>query len=177
MKKLTVIVAASSLMGLGLAVDSSAQTRPAAPPADQPRMSTPRQTFHNTQGLFESSAIIGMRVKNATGKDMGEIDYLLIDPNSGKVTHAVIGVGGMMGVGETHVVVPWSDVRISGNPMDRSDRPVVSMDPTVLERAPRYEGRAAAETKFPAPSASPRMDRPAGTTADRPAGSPPATAR
>src|SRR4030095_12358023 len=103
--------ARSSVLGLGLAVDGCAQTRPTAPadrPAsDQPRMETPRATFQNTQGLQESSAIIGARVNSAHGKDLGEVDQLLVDMKTGKVTHAVIGVGGLAGIGEKHVAVPW----------------------------------------------------------------------
>lgn len=176
MRKLAVIVAVSSVLGLGLASDVFAQSRPTAPSdrpsSDQPRMDTPRATFQNTQGLQESSAIIGARVKSAQGKDLGEVDQLLVDMKTGKITHAVIGVGGLVGIGEKHVAVPWSEVNIAA---DRTatgrDRPVITMDQTALERAPRYEKRAASDHERTSPSASPR-----GTT-DRPAGSPSGTSR
>jgi sporulation protein YlmC with PRC-barrel domain len=181
MKKVAVIAAVSSVLGLGLALDGSAQTRPTAPAdrpsSDQPRTSAPRETFKNTMGLHESSAIIGTRVKSPEGKDLGEIDQLLIDPKAGKITHAVIGVGGLVGIGEKHVVVPWSEVKMTTDQTAR-DRTVIAMDQATLERAPRYEKRAAADRDRSAPSASPRgpSDRPSSTT-DRPAGSPSGTTR
>jgi sporulation protein YlmC with PRC-barrel domain len=183
MRKIVVIMAVSSLMGLGLALEGDAQTRP-APPADrpatdQPRTSAPRETFKNTQGLYESSTLVGARVKGTDGKDLGEIDQLLVDPKDGKVTHAVIGVGGLLGIGEKHVIVPWSEVRMSStNPTDRAARPVITMDQSMLERAPRYEKRAYQDGDRTSPSASPRgTDRPATTprSTDRPATTPPPT--
>ena len=41
------------------------------------------------------------------GKNIGKIDALLIDPKEGKVSHAVVGMGGMLGVGDEKVVVPY----------------------------------------------------------------------
>jgi hypothetical protein len=61
----------------------------------------------------------------------------------------------LAGIGETKVVVPWSEVKL------RRDRnggtPVVSLDESVLERAPRYERRRA--TGEQPPAASPGMER------------------
>jgi hypothetical protein len=84
MKKVVVIMTVSSVLGLGLALDAFAQTRPPAPTdrppstdrpaAADPKMGTPGETFQNTHGYYESSTIIGARVKNAKGKDIGEID-------------------------------------------------------------------------------------------------------
>jgi sporulation protein YlmC with PRC-barrel domain len=175
MRKVVAIATVSSVLGLGLALDGTAQTRPTAPPADQPSSdrtgtSMQRETWKNTQGLRESSTIVGTRVKNAQGKDIGEIEQLMIDPKSGRVTHVVVGVGGFLGIGEKQVIVPWSQLRMSTDG-ERTDRAVITMDQSVLERAPRYEKRTTSlDRDGSAPSASPRgtVDRPASTT-DRPA--------
>lgn len=170
MKRLAAI-AIASVLGLGLAAGAAAQTRPTTPPADRPSTTTStRETWKNTQGLEESGKIIGTRVKNAQGKDIGEIDSLLIDPKDGKVTHAVVGVGGFIGIGEKHVIVPWSDVKISAG--DRG-KAVITMDQATLERAPRYDKTAAVDRDRTTPAASPRTDR--DTMRDKaPASAPPA---
>ena len=103
--------------------------------------------------VMESSDIIGVRIKNTEGKDLGEIDKLLIDPASGKVTHAVVGLGGLLGVGEKKVVVPWSEIKMSSTTGGR--KPSIVMEQAKLEAAPRYERTAAADRS---PSASPRTD-------------------
>jgi hypothetical protein len=47
-----------------------------------------------------------------------------------------------MGIGEKHVIVPWSEVKMSTmNPSDRNTRPVITVDQSMVQRAPRYEKR------------------------------------
>ena len=107
--------------------------------------------WKNDAGLHETKDIIGTRIKNAAGKDLGEIDQLLIDRN-GKVTHAVIGLGGVAGVGEKKVVVPWSELKFA--PVTEGKKNAITMDEAKLESAPRYD-RTAARSDV-APAASPR---------------------
>jgi len=136
MKKLAVATVMTAALGALTAMDALAQIRPTTP-ADRPTTSTSfkRETWSHTQGLHDTRDIIGVRIKNSQGKDIGEIDALVLDPTDGKVTHAVVGVGGFLGIGEKQVIVPWSDVKVS---MDHN-RMVVNMDQPTLERAPRYE--------------------------------------
>jgi sporulation protein YlmC with PRC-barrel domain len=101
--------------------------------------------------VLESRDVIGTKIKNTEGKDIGEIDQLIMDPQSGKVTHAVVGLGGVLGVGEKKVVVPWSDLKMSGT-HERGRKASIVMDQSKLESAPRYERTARAERS---PSASP----------------------
>ena len=132
------IAAAVTALGLGLGADAFAQQ---SVPAVTGSGRQARESWHNTQGVVESNKIIGTRVKNAAGKDVGEIDRLMIDPNTGRISHAVIGMGGLLGVGERRVVVPWADV--AANVRHDGDRMVVVMDQALLEQAPRYEARGA----------------------------------
>ena len=119
LNRMLLIVAMSSVLGLGgLALDASAQS--------------------DTGRMYDSSALIGMRVRNTQGKDIGEIEALLVNARDGRVSHAVVGVGGLLGVGEKHLVVPWSDVSISSD-SERANRTVATLDQSLLDRAPRYE--------------------------------------
>ena len=100
-------------------------------------------------GLHETKDIIGTRIKSTAGKDLGEVDQLLIDRN-GKVSHVVIGLGGLAGVGEKKVVVPWSDLKFA--PVAEGKKNAIMMDEARLENAPRYDRAARSD----APAASPR---------------------
>jgi hypothetical protein len=53
--------------------------------------------------------LIGAAVKNKTGDTLGTISYLLID-HEGRVSTAVIGLGGFLGVGEKEVGVPFGSL-------------------------------------------------------------------
>jgi hypothetical protein len=90
-----------------------------------------------------------MKVRNSEGKDIGEIDQLIVDPADGKVSHVVVGRGGMLGIGEHKVVLQWSDLKLQPNPADRG-RWMAMEDQTKLAAAPRYEAR-----RDGAPAASP----------------------
>ena len=99
-----------------------------------------RTAWTNTEGLHDTKDLIGTRIKNAEGKDIGEIDALLIDPKEGKVSHAVVGLGGMLGVGEEQVVVKWSDLKMGAH--QDGKKPTVTMDKSVLDQAPKYAKRS-----------------------------------
>jgi sporulation protein YlmC with PRC-barrel domain len=156
MKKVLVGIAA---LAFAVPLMADAQTsRPADKPASDREISKQRDArdtrpaWKNDANLHDSGDIIGTRIKNAEGKDIGEIDRLLIDPQSGKVSHVVVGLGGFLGVGEKKVVVPWSDLKMSA--AHDGKKALITMDQAKLESAPRYE-RTAARTD--SPSASPRV--------------------
>ncbi len=145
MKNFTVAILTASLtLPLALALDASAQTRQAPSNQGAP------QTWQHPQGVVESDKLIGARIKGSDGKDLGQVDALLVDGREGKISHVVVGKGGLAGIGETKVVVPWSDVKLS---MDRDgSTPTVSMDQATLDKAPRYERRRAGGDQEPAAS-------------------------
>ncbi len=58
--------------------------------------------------IYRASEVIGMDVNNLSNEDLGEINGLIIDPDSGDVRYAVVGVGGFIGIGEKDVAVPWT---------------------------------------------------------------------
>ena len=144
MKKLLVSFVAV-LFAAPLAV--SAQT---TRPADRPASDTKAPAWKNTAALHETKDIIGTRIKSSDGKDLGEVDQLLIDTQTGKVSYAVIGVGGLAGVGEKKVVVPWSELKFA--PTAEGKKNAIVMDQAKLDSAPRYERSARMERS---PSASP----------------------
>ena len=127
----------ASLLTLALAVTSSAQTRPAGEPGTQAQ----RQAWAVPSTSVESRHIVGMTVKSTQGKDVGEIDQLIVNPSDGKITHVVLGRGGVLGVGEQRVVLAWSDLKIQPDATHRDRRRVAMVDQAKIDSAPRYEGR------------------------------------
>ena len=94
-----------------------------------------RRPFALESGHVDSRNLIGMRVNTPDGKHVGEIDQLLVNLKDGKVSHVIVGFGGLAGIGERHVVVPWTQVKIQADA--RKDR-VATIDPAILDSAPRY---------------------------------------
>jgi sporulation protein YlmC with PRC-barrel domain len=142
MKNFTVGVLVASLSLLGM--EAVAQQSPA------PRVAAPSA---GPGSAIESEKLIGARIKTPANKDMGEIDALLVDPTDGKVTHVVIGVGGITGIGETQVVMPWSDIQLRAV----KNRVEVVVDKAALDSAPKFEKRRR-EADLSIPAASPRTE-------------------
>lgn len=59
---------------------------------------------------YRASKIIGMEVKNADGQTVGTVDDLIIASDD-FVGHAIISVGGFLGMGAKHVAVPVEDIK------------------------------------------------------------------
>ena len=70
-------------------------------------MAVKRKTSH----LSPSTIVSGRAVYGAEGKKIGSIKHVMVDEKKGKIAHAVLGIGGFFGVGDTHYMVPWNVLR------------------------------------------------------------------
>jgi sporulation protein YlmC with PRC-barrel domain len=75
-------------------------------------------TVHPNHQLISSEDVEGTKVYDPKGSKIGEIDHLMIDKISGRVTYAVMSFGGFLGLGHSHYPLPWSalkyNVRLDG---------------------------------------------------------------
>ncbi len=123
---------------------------------DHTRSAVQRRAGHvGTEGMIPSNELIGAKVESSDGKDIGKVDRLLVDSNTGRIHQVVIRTGGFAGIKAKHVVVPWSEVK-SGMQQDRN-RVVIRMDKATLDQAPAWEPRQA--RREGAPAASPSTER------------------
>lgn len=67
-----------------------------------------------TSGEMSAKDLIGTNVKNNQGDTVGEVEDLLVDKD-GRVTHAILSVGGFLGVGDKRVEVPLDEMQIQAN--------------------------------------------------------------
>jgi len=61
----------------------------------------------SNSSLIKSSDVNGTAVYGSDGAHVGTIDHLMIDKTTGKITYAVMGFGGFLGMGEDHHPIPW----------------------------------------------------------------------
>jgi hypothetical protein len=66
-----------------------------------------RATAHPDHSCISSEDVNGTEVYGQDGKNIGEIDHLIIDKASGRVAYAVMSFGGFMGLGHSHYPIPW----------------------------------------------------------------------
>lgn len=88
------------------------------------------------QGIFLSSKdLVGATVKNPQGEELGEIEELLIDPQSGRISVAVLSVGGVLGVGAKRVAISWGTIGkgVGGEEL------VAALSKEQIQNAPSFE--------------------------------------
>ena len=103
--------------------------------------------------LLAASEVKGARVINFQNENIGDVDELLIEPDTAQIRFAVLSVGGFLGLGSTKVAVPWMAFQIVS---ERNKIKYMMLDATRerLEKAPRVEGKNY-ERLYPANAAEP----------------------
>jgi sporulation protein YlmC with PRC-barrel domain len=192
----TPLIASVLLCVASFGFGHGAQAAPAASPspsASPAASASPATKVTPYEGLLLTTKVVGSHIKNLQNQDIGTIDDLIFNPDTGRVRFAVLGVGGFLGAGETKVVVPWGAVGlVKGSP---GEAPTYVIDATQdkLTNAPRFDpnkltdlyARAAAQSVFdyfdiiffedvPAPgqTTAPTGKGMTGTPTPGPAGSP-----
>jgi sporulation protein YlmC with PRC-barrel domain len=97
----------------------------------------------------KASGIIGMEVRNKENQKLGEVKDLVIDMNTGRLSYAVLSVGGFLGIGEKLIALPPGAMKVSTT----SDHLVLDADKSKIQAAPGF-----AATAWPAPS-DPEINR------------------
>ena len=75
-----------------------------------PRTDAPARPPHS---LVASDRVEGTAVRRSEGKKIGTIERLMIDKLSGHVAYAILSFGGILGMGQKHLPVPWSRMQYS----------------------------------------------------------------
>jgi len=64
---------------------------------------------------FRSDELLGDPVRSPQDMALGSIYDLVMNPRTGKIGYLVIGRGGIFGIDEKYVPVPWEDFKITPN--------------------------------------------------------------
>ena len=59
-------------------------------------------SIKETHDLIASDKVEGTRVYGQDGKHIGTIERVILEKRSGRVSYAVLGFGGFLGIGEDH---------------------------------------------------------------------------
>src|SRR5437016_14586960 len=97
-----------------------------------------RATAHPDHQCISSEDIQGTVVYGAGGKNIGEIDHLIIDKVSGRVTYAVMSFGGFIGLGHSHYPIPWGALKYD----TKLDGYVTGISEQQLKDAPAFSDDA-----------------------------------
>lgn len=88
--------------------------------------------------LIASNKVDEMAVRSRDGEKMGHVYSYMVNKRTGSVTHAVLSLGGFLGMGKSYYPLPFE--LIDYNPAD--DVYVVTVDRRILEGGPSWANNA-----------------------------------
>jgi len=92
-----------------------------------------RETW--TRRVVSADTLVGNMVVNPQNEDLGTIENLMIDLDSGRVVYAVLSFGGFLGMGDKLFAIPWSALTVDSV----EKRFVLDVDKKKLEDAPGFD--------------------------------------
>lgn len=85
--------------------------------------------------ILSSSSINGDKVVNPQGDDLGKVEDLMIDLNTGKVQYAVLSFGGFLGLGDKYFAVPMEALQAKADAHEF----VLATSEEKLKQAPGFD--------------------------------------
>jgi sporulation protein YlmC with PRC-barrel domain len=112
----------------------------AADPTLQHRSGAATQTQMESQHMqtaadthFRASELLGKSLKSTDGEQLGDLNDLIIS-SQGEINFALVSKGGVLGVGEQVVPVPWNAISRG----TQEDELLVNIDKERFDNAPAY---------------------------------------
>jgi len=107
-----------------IAASTFASAQQNKPPQPQTGISTGQLQFQREQplGAWRVSKFVGLDVLGANGEKLGDVREVLVGED-GQVTTVVIGVGGVAGIGERLVGVPYSAMELASRNIGATRNP------------------------------------------------------
>ena len=87
-------------------------------------------------GQIRASNLIGVVVKNKAGDTVGDVVDVVFEP-AGQISVFIIGVGGVLGIGEKNVAVPFEAVTMTTD-AGKKRTAVLDVTKAALELAPMF---------------------------------------
>jgi hypothetical protein len=124
----------AAFLTCGAATASAQPQQATSPPAPGTTTNLPGRDMPAPTVSGDTRKLIGRKVRNAQNETIGEITSVYIGPD-GKVDSLIVGVGGVLGVGEREVRLALSDLRAS----DNGEKVVLDMTKDGLKAKPEYK--------------------------------------
>ena len=101
-------------------------------------MSTDSQSTTATQLLVQANVAHTLKVESRDGDQVGSVYALMVHKGSGRSTHAVLSLGGFLGMGKSFYPLPFALLQFDAV----RDLYVVTIDKRVLEGGPSWANNA-----------------------------------
>jgi sporulation protein YlmC with PRC-barrel domain len=133
----TAAAAALGLSGLAMAQ----QDKPADAPesrvetAKTLQVSVNNDDFAMARRWQKADDLMGKKVVNAANEDLGKLENIVVDANSGRVLYGVLSFGGTMGMGDKLFAIPWRSLSLG----DDAKAFTLNVEKESLKNAPGFD--------------------------------------
>ncbi len=97
-------------------------------------------------GVMDSSKVIGCKVENPKGENLGKVESLMVDLSESRIQYAVLSFGGFLGMGDKLFPIPLSSFSFRTDKDGCLERCILNVDKDTLKNAPGYERDRLPET-------------------------------
>jgi len=70
---------------------------------------------HNNPTVLSATTLIGDNVRNLQGEDLGNLEEIMLDLDSGQIAYAVLSFGGFLGLGDKYFAIPWQALSVDSD--------------------------------------------------------------
>ncbi len=106
--------------------------------------STTSATTHK-EGEWRASKLAGIDVYNEANEKIGDINEVILD-RSGNVANVILGVGGVLGLGEHYVAVPFNKLKWVDQPVTSTTSSTTSASANAPATTPAPDGNTRTTT-------------------------------
>lgn len=90
---------------------------------------------HTQTPTLSATTLNGTKVVNLQGKDVGNIEDMMIDLDTGHISYAVLSFGGILGIGNKLFAVPFESLTIDQD----NERFILDVNKDRLKDAPGFD--------------------------------------
>jgi sporulation protein YlmC with PRC-barrel domain len=84
---------------------------------------------------LSASTLTGDKARNPDGDNLGHLEEIVIDLESGRVSYAVLASGGFLGLGDKLFAIPWDMLTVD----TENKEIIVDVSKETLENAPGFD--------------------------------------
>ena len=128
-----VLTATSSIYNGYIAEMRSGKMRMADAPNWQQEQIATAQPVTAATVSFRADQLLDTNVCNAQNESLGSVEDIVMSPQTGKIAYLVISRGGIFGIDEKFVPVPWTDFKV----IPTNSLLVLSTTKVAMDAAPR----------------------------------------
>ena len=85
--------------------------------------------------VLQASTVIGNKVLNPAGEQLGILKELVIDLEEGRIAYAVLSFGGFLGLGDKLFAIPWEALMLNA----KDNTFILDVDKDLLKEAPGFD--------------------------------------